>query len=177
LAEILLILADFVKCNTMGSTSTNNKKLDQDFFDYIPGTEQIISNKEDNMSSKKLGAEKLTSITFITDSAATSHMKLSVDRMDNLFPWKIKVKVGNSNKIEESAMQGTYKGMVIQKNGSRKKMTLSDVFIVPDLWVYLLSLVKGLRSEKVQLRSQGTLISFIIGMKVFMFDREFKWIW
>jgi hypothetical protein len=61
----MLISADFVKCNTTGSTGTNDEKLDQDFFDFILGTEQILSNKEDNKSSKKLGEDKLTINTLL----------------------------------------------------------------------------------------------------------------
>jgi hypothetical protein len=56
----------------MGSAGNNDKKHEQDFFDYIPETEQLLSNKEDNQGSNTLGTDKLKSNTFIADSAATS---------------------------------------------------------------------------------------------------------
>ena len=92
-AEIMLITSDFVKNNSTGATTNNDDKLEDDFFDYIPGTEQVLLNKEDMQVTKTLGTDKLTSNTFIADSAATSHMKFSLDRMIDLVPWKIKVKV------------------------------------------------------------------------------------
>ena len=56
---------------------------------------------------------------------------------------------------------------LIQNDGQKEQTTLSDVLVVPDLWVNLLSLTKVLKNEKVQLGSQGTLISLIIGPKRF----------
>jgi hypothetical protein len=50
---------------------------------------------------------------------------------------------------------------------------LSDVLIVPDLWVNILSLTKVLKSDKVKLGNQGTLITLNIGSKIIPFDREF----
>jgi hypothetical protein len=38
--------------------------------------------------------------------------------------------------------------MVIQKKGSKEQTTLSDVLIMPDVWVNLLSLTKVLNSTK-----------------------------
>jgi hypothetical protein len=38
-AEIMLISANFVKCNSPGSAENNDKKLEEDLFDYIPGTD------------------------------------------------------------------------------------------------------------------------------------------
>jgi hypothetical protein len=147
LAEIMLITAHFVKCNTTGSTGTNDYKLDQVFFNHIPGTKQVLSSKKDSKGWKKLGTDKLTSNTFIAGSVATRHMKFSLDGMFNFVLWTIKVKVGISNEII-STMKGTYKGMVIQKYGSKEQMTLSDVFIMSDLWVNLLSLTRVLKSEQ-----------------------------
>jgi hypothetical protein len=61
----MLISADFVKCNSTGSAGNNDKKLKLYFFDYITGTDQVFSDKEDNQASKILGTDKLTSNTFI----------------------------------------------------------------------------------------------------------------
>jgi hypothetical protein len=159
----MLISAYFIKNNSTGSAGNNDEKLEQYFFDYIPGKEQVISNKEDNQGSKTLRTDKLTSNTFIADSAATRHMNFSLDGMVDLVPWKIKVKVGNSNEIK-STKRGTYKGLVIQKDGSKEQTRLSNVLVVPDVWVNLPSLMKVLKNNKLKLGSQGTLISLIIGL-------------
>ena len=138
-------------------------------FRLYPGNRKILSDKEDNQGSKTLGTDKLMSNTFISASAATSHMKFSLDGMADLVPWKIKVKVRNSNEIK-STKKGTYKGLVIQKDGSKQETTLSDILVVPDLWVNLLSQTKLLKSNKVRVGSQGTLIILIIGSKAILFN-------
>jgi hypothetical protein len=161
---VMLIPADFLKCKVMGSTGTNDEKIDQDCFDSVPGTMQVLSNKEDTKNSQKLGTDKLMSNMFIADSAATSHMKFSLNGMVDLIPWKIKVKFGNRNE-SGSMMKGTYKHMVVQKDGSQDQTILSDVLIIPELWIDLLSLMKVLKNANVILGSQGTLISLIIGKR------------
>jgi hypothetical protein len=58
-AESMLISADFFKNNSTGSAGNNEEKLEQDYFDHIPGTKQVLSNKEDNQGSKTLGLRQV----------------------------------------------------------------------------------------------------------------------
>jgi hypothetical protein len=53
-------------------------------------------------------------------------MRFSKDDMVDLRPWEVPVKVGNSQDIY-SSMIGTFKGLVVQKDGTIFPITLEDV--------------------------------------------------
>ena len=114
---------------------------------------------------------KLTADTFIADSGATSHMRCSTKGMVDLEEWKVEVKVGNSNKMM-SALKGTFKGLLIQQDGSTMEISLRDVLYVPDLWVNLLSLTKAIQHPNVSISSKGALITLNAGDNQIIFDKE-----
>ena len=111
---------------------------------------------------------------FIVDSGATSHMRFSLDGMCDLVDWRVEITVGNSE-IMWSAKKGTYKGTVLQQDGSTMDVVLSDVLYVPKLWVNLFSLTRVLQNPNIKLSNVKDLIKLEIGTdKQMIFDKVFK---
>jgi hypothetical protein len=71
-----------------------------------------------------------------------------------------------------SSKKGTYKGLVVQQDGSVLNITLKDVLYVPELWINLLSLTKAINTPGVELCSKGNLIALKIGSDTILFDKE-----
>jgi hypothetical protein len=105
----------------------------------------------------------MTRDTFVFDSGATSYMRFSKDGMVKLKPLKIAIKVGNAEDIYSEAI-GTFRGLVIQKNGSTfPSITLEDVLYIPDLYVNLFSMTHVLKNKAVDFqREKGTIAWFMI---------------
>ena len=107
----------------------------------------------------------ITKDTFIFDSGATSHMRFSKDGMTNLKPWKVPIKVGNSEDIY-SEMIGTYKGWVVQSPGNKSfPIVLEDVLYIPNLYINLFSMTKVLNQHYVDIKKSNNTVALIIHKK------------
>jgi hypothetical protein len=110
-------------------------------------------------------------LNFIVDSGSTSHMGFSTVGMVDLQDWKVEITVGNSETMM-SSKKGSYKGLVIQQDGSSFNVTLKDVLYVPELWVNFLSVTKAISAKRVQLSNKGDLIALNFGNDTLLFDKE-----
>jgi hypothetical protein len=63
-------------------------------------------------------------------------MMHSKERLTNLKPWHVPVKVGNAANIY-SEMKGTYHDLVTQEGGRTVRITLEDDLYIPDLYINL----------------------------------------
>ena len=80
----------------------------------------------------------------------------------------------NNDNIQ-SVAKGDFKGTVIQQDGTKVNITLSDVLFVPDLCMNLLSLIKAISNPKTNLKNQGPLLSLEVnGQFTIVFDQIFK---
>jgi hypothetical protein len=114
-----------------------------------------------------------TSNTFIADSGATCHMRVSLEGMFNLKPYVTNIMVGNNEAMSSFSM-GNYNGLVLKPDGFTMDLTLKDVLYIPKLMVNLFSLTKALETIGVQLSSKGHLVSLKIGTHEILFDKVFK---
>ena len=113
----------------------------------------------------------ITTDTFIADSGATTHMRNSEHGMFDMVDHIVDIKVGNSQTMV-STKKGKFKGLAIQKNGQTKDLVLSDVLVVPALWVNLLSITKAIKHPNVELGSKRGLITLTMGEDRITFDKE-----
>jgi Reverse transcriptase (RNA-dependent DNA polymerase)/gag-polypeptide of LTR copia-type len=103
-----------------------------------------LENKEEDVEVINLSKEQKETIWF-ADSAATSHMKNNTDGMCNLRNIDGKVKIGDGKQIE-ATLVGDFHGIIQLKDGSKKKVKLTDVKVVPSLWCNLFSVIRGMQS-------------------------------
>ena len=76
---------------------------------------------------------------WIADSGASSHMINTLQGMYNQRRISSKVKIGSGEYVEANII-GEVSGIVIQKDGTKKEITLRDVKYVPRLFCKLISL-------------------------------------
>ncbi len=94
--------------------------------------------------------------------------------MTDLVDWKVEITVGN-NETMWTAAKGTYKGTVLQQDGSTMDIVLSNVLYFPDLWVNLFSITKALTKPNVKLTNEGKLIKLDLNdNQKLIFDTVFK---
>jgi hypothetical protein len=100
-------------------------------------------------------------------------MRYSKIAMSNLHDCKVEVTVGNSG-VVWSAAKGTYKGTIIQHDGTNLDLTLNDVLYVPDLWLNLLSLTKAIQNPNIKLGNiNNGFITLENNYKKIIFDKVF----
>ena len=134
----------------------------------------ISKSQMESMLQSTDGEHSFTPDVFIADSGATSHMRYSKDGMTDLVDWKVEITVGNNETMWTEA-KGTYKGTVLQQDGSSMDVVLSDVLYVPDLWVNLFSITKALTKPAVKLSNEGQLIKLNLEQnQKLVFDKVFK---
>ena len=81
--------------------------------------------------------------------------------MTDLQPYVIEVKVGNADTIY-STDRGTFKGTVVQRDGTHTDIELVDVLLVPKLWTNLFSITKAINNPKIGLgKTDDNLIKLI----------------
>ena len=76
---------------------------------------------------------------WLGDSAATSHMRNSLDGMFDLKPCQKLVKVGNGDPLHVK-MIGKWQGEILQKNGEKRRILLDNVNYAPRLCANLFSI-------------------------------------
>ena len=83
---------------------------------------------------------------WIRDIGASQHMKATIEGLVDLVKTDTIINVGNSNKLK-SSISGTFKGTVIQEDGTTVDIILFNVAYVPQLTHNLLSITKALEGE------------------------------
>ena len=106
----------------------------------------------------KNGNTKVTPSTFIADSGATQHMVHSRSLLIDFHQHPGTVKIGD-NTLVPSLGTGTFQGFHTNKNGKEVEVTLSDVLLVPDLWVNLFSVTKATSKGKCKVICEDSLIT------------------
>jgi hypothetical protein len=71
-----------------------------------------------------------------------------------------------------SEMIGTFKGKVIQRNGTTIDLTLYDVLYVPDLYINLFSLTKVLNNREIDIKKEKNTLAIIFENKKIIFDKH-----
>ncbi len=117
-------------------------------FEYDNEEEEVIfdyphQNQEMAAATNDQPSDKFNKNTWLCDSAATSHMKNSIEGMTNLEPCVKKIIVGDGKEIYSTHI-GTFSALAVQKDGNTSIVILKDTYLAPDLWVNLFSLTKAL---------------------------------
>ena len=111
--------------------------------------------------------------TWIADSGASTHMCNSDEGMFQCTTTPNQyIKVGNGDRLP-ILKKGMKRCVIIQKNGSKTKVILHNVYHVPKLWYNLFSLMEALRHGW-KLGNKGMFITITSQNKYIKFDRIFK---
>ena len=85
---------------------------------------------------------------WFADSAATSHMKPTMDGMSNLTKTDGKIKIGDGKYVSATHI-GTFTGFIPSTNENGKEeeqmIVLNNVLVVPDLWCNLFSVLHAMK--------------------------------
>ena len=109
---------------------------------------------------------------WLGDSGASAHMTMTLKGLYHVKSYNGSVTVGNGHKLEVTKI-GTKVGTVVQKNGEKRNITLTNVKYVPDLNCNLLSLTQALSAG---FNMTGNKNGFWVskGAMTYHFDRRFK---
>ena len=101
-------------------------------------------------------------------------MRFSKHGMVNLRPWKVPIKIVNAKDMYSEAI-GTYKGKVLQQDGTTYKVILEDVLYIPDLYINLFSLTRILNNPKIDIHKvNGTIALTYNNKNHVIFDRDIQ---
>lgn len=106
---------------------------------------------------------------WIGDTGASQHMKATMDGLTDLIKTETTINVGNGNKLK-SYISGTFKGTVIQEDGTTVDITLFNVAYVPKLTHNLLSITKALEAG-FKISNQKRILELRQNKCVIKFDR------
>ena len=120
--------------NQKGKWKSNNKNADQRNNDDI-----AMSGIDEEMTFIAKDTQKFNKHTWIADSGATVHMCNDIDGMFDLEDANITISVGDGRKMTTMKV-GKYRGTIIDAEGRKTKITLTNVSYVPELMVNLFSL-------------------------------------
>ena len=99
---------------------------------------------------------KTTQGIWIGDTGASCHMTNSLNGMIKLKQTNTTIQIGDGKSITGTQV-GTWQGFVVNKDGSKSRLTLEEVAYVPTLAMNLFSITKAL-SNKATLSSNGEMI-------------------
>ena len=104
--------------------------------------EVVLVMSDSEMSFNNVESQSdLNQSLWIADSGASSHMTNDLRGMTDLKDYSSSVKVGNG-KILKATKIGRFVGTVTQKDGSEKRIILSNVKYVPEIYCKLISLTQ-----------------------------------
>ena len=109
----------------------------------IYGTNEDLEEDEIAAVAAKERTSKITSSTFLDDSAASTHMGNSDEGMYDVKLISSPVKIGNGVTLTATKI-GKRKMTAMQSDGTTVDVILEDYKYVPDLWVNLFSITKAL---------------------------------
>jgi len=124
--------------------------VEDDFFDYFHKEEVVFAYGEEEeeeiifdypiyhqelvTATNDQPNDRFNVNTWLCDSAVTSHMKNSIERMTKLEPHVKTIIVGEGKEIYSTHI-GTFSALATQKDGTTSTVILKDTYLVPDLWL------------------------------------------
>jgi hypothetical protein len=157
----------------------DNSDSDEDSADTIRDT--INSNNEDftikedrelAMSNMEKRSDKIAPNTWLADSGASCHLTNSDEGMFDVEVISSPVKIGNGKALTATKL-GKMRRTIIQKNGDTVDVTLTDVKYVPELWVNLFSIGKGLQNG-FNIGNKGLHLYLTKGKTTILFNKMMK---
>ena len=130
-------------------------------------TEELACN------GMKVSQDFLTDNIWIGDTGASCHMRSSLKGMYDLRKGKGGIKVG-SGKVIPIKNIGSFRGEIVQKDGSRKKITLKNVHYVPKMYCNLFSITTAMDEGCTIGGGNGKPLTLKKEYAVIMFDRNIK---
>lgn len=109
---------------------------------------------------------------WIGDTGASCHMTRSLVGMSNLRNTNHTVTIGNGRTVTAGKM-GTWRGIIVQEDGSTMNITLKDVAYVPTLHVNLFSITQAMKNQAM-ISNRGKFIVIKKEKLVFTFDKIFE---
>ena len=106
---------------------------------------------------------------WLADSGASAHMTNSLEGLIHVVDIKSQVKIGNGVYLHATKIR-TKKGMVIDKNRKKQKITLGNVKYVPDLFCNLVSLTQAMNIE-FELKGEKNEMKLTKKDKTYCFDQ------
>jgi hypothetical protein len=100
----------------------------------------------------------LQNYSFIADSGASCHMVNDMSLLFDFIEEEGTVKVGVNRKIASKGY-GTYKGIHINKDGKKIKITFTRVLLVPGLWINLFSITQTTSKPTTKVICEDNLIT------------------
>jgi hypothetical protein len=119
------------------------------------------------------GDHAINKNTFVADSGASSHMVHSRQLLTNFKPQKGVIKVGDDTKVD-SLGYGDFIGYHIDKNGKEISIQLTNVLLVPSLWVNLFSITKATSSKDCKVICEDNLITVHSSQHEIHFNKVLK---
>ncbi len=89
------------------------------------------TNNNDDVALMTFEKENMTKELWIADTGASTHMCKSVDGFENIKKTNQTIRVGNSQQMKSFKM-GTWRGVVVMKNGTWKTILLDNMIYVPN---------------------------------------------
>ena len=137
--------------------------------------DEMVNNREKTesacFSSNNSSFGSLDDDIWIIDSGASSHVTYSKEGMTNLRKIDRKIKIGNGKYVNATHI-GTKVGEVLQNN-AKKKITISDVLLVPEIYCNLVSATK-LMSKGCKISGENNMITVEKNGSKFFFDHQIK---
>ena len=109
---------------------------------------------------------------WLGDTGASCHMTYSTQGMRNLKPMTSSVIFGNGHKLQCTHI-GEKHGLVVQNDGTKARIKMKNVKVVPDLFCNLFSISAALK-EGCRLEGNATELTVSIGNRKYRFDNKIK---
>jgi hypothetical protein len=132
----------------------------------------IKENQELEMSNIEKRSGKIAPNTWLADSGASCHLTNSDEGMFDVEMISSPVKIGNGKALTVTKL-GKMRQTIFQKNGDTVDVTLTDVKFVPELWVNLFSVGKGLQNG-FNIGNKGLHLFLTKGKTTILFDKMMK---
>ncbi len=166
-----------VDSNTVGWMDFGNCDSDEDSVDSIESDINdddftIEEDRELAMSNMEKKSDKIAPNTWLADSGASCHLTNSDEGMFDVEVISSPVKIGNGKALTATKL-GKMRRTIVQKNGDTVDVTLTDVKYVPELWVNLFSIGKGLQNG-FNIGNKGLHLFLTKGKTTILFDKMMK---
>ena len=109
---------------------------------------------------------------WLGDTGASCHMTYTARGMRNLIPMTSSVIFGNGQRLKSTHI-GEKHGVVIQKDGTKTRIKMKNVKVVPDLFCNLFSISAALK-EGCYLEGNASELTVSIGKRKYRFDNKIK---
>jgi transposase InsO family protein len=115
--------------------------------------------------------EKIDENSWLGDTGASVHICTSEEGIYDKKKCDLSIKVGD-NKTVQAIMKGKKDFVQIMKNGNRQSITLSEVYVVPEMYCNLLSLTAAMKAGFILKSTKEGTLELNKGNKKFPIDRK-----